>query len=244
MNSRIYRLIPRQTGGYHRGKVSLGVMTSVLFACMVLISIAAPSSSAGRGPNHLVPIPAYNYCCYGYEDIVRKTLIKDRFPEAWMMVLPSFTPEYAVVLRKVEPEDSTGVYYELEYAAAEQQIYNLMDVRDGIMDLDPRKDVKVNRQVTRLPNDLAANLVDTWKAIILQTKYAEDWPGGLDGEIYEFYVYCSYFGETWSPDSGIPKMMVDCGHLLIDYVKGSDSDRPKIEDRLRRSIAEIEKALD
>ncbi len=244
MNSCIRRPISKQAGRYLREKVNSGIKIYILFACIVLVFTAAPSSPSDHTPEYLEPVRPYCGILGGYTNLVFRALIGDRYPEAWMIARPSFQPEYAVLLRKGDLKDSTGVHYDVEYAVAEQEVWHWKDAGDGTKTLDPRENVVVSRQVARLPDELATSVLDTWKAVILKTRYVEkDWIG-LDGVTYEFYSSPDFYGQTWSPDSGIPKMMVDCGELLIEYAKGSDSDRPKITDQIRELIAEMEKAIE
>jgi hypothetical protein len=210
----------------------------VLMAALGFL-LAASSVSARDEPNHLEPIPAYDHWLDGYAQIVFRTLIEHRFPEVWMIALPSFRPEYAVILRRVEPEDSSEAYYELEYAIAEQPIWNHKDVGNSTYVHDFRDDVAVDRHLARLPVDVAHNLVDSWKFVVRQTRYAEEDRLVCDGVYYDFYASPLLFGETWSPESGIPKMMVDCGELLIQYVESASQDRTEILGQMQNLIRKL-----
>lgn len=223
-----------------RSKVSI-VIVGVLLA---LSSIVV----AGDRPNHLVPIDAYDLYGKGYAELVFRTLVKDRYPKIWMIVRPSFGREYAVILKRVEPKDSSSIYYELEYARAEKKIWYRKDIGDGTKILDLRKDVDVERHVIRLQDNVAKNLVESWEAVLRKTRYAENDVLRIDGVGYEFYArsnhsFLDLFGQTWSPKSGIPKMMVDCGDLLIEIVKSSASDRESLIVKTMELTKELREAV-
>ncbi len=197
----------------------------ILLGVLTWLAISSLGVFAKDELNHLEPVPAYDHSRTDYEQTVFKALIDDNWPDAWMIVRPSFRPEYAVVLRKVSEESGDSVRYELEYAEADQQIWNWREAGDGTQVIDLRKDVAVTRQTASLPTGCAERLMETWHGVLLQTTYAaKDWVG-LDGIMYEFYVRPDIFGQTWSPKSGMPRMMVDCGELLIAYVAGDDESR-------------------
>jgi hypothetical protein len=62
-----------------------------------VLSFSGTSFAQHSSPNHLVPIPAYDQD--GYDQAVFHALIGGGLPKLWMVCKPSFSPEYAVILR-------------------------------------------------------------------------------------------------------------------------------------------------
>lgn len=193
----------------------------------LLLTLSSNANSA-ESPNHLQPVVPYNHGGDNYYRIVFNTLIKDVLPEAWMLVRPSFRPEYAVILRKASANDTNITEYALEYAVVEKPIWNWKDVGGGQYALDLQDDVKVERQTVRFPETEAEELISVWQAVVKQTKYADKVWVGRDGVSYDFYVQPALFGGTWSPESGAPLLMVNCGELLIQYVMVGDAVREEV----------------
>lgn len=218
----------------------------VLVAAVGFLLVAASFLVAGDRPNHLEPIQAYNHLQFldEYYHLVFSTLVKDYRPSIWMVVEPSFRPEYAMILREVVSEDSTETFFELEYAVATEPIWNYDEHEDGTLEPDPRRNANVERKTARLDQEVARDVIGSWEIVLKQTRYAEkDW-GGCDGVTYKFYASPDIFGQTWSPDSGVPKMIVECGELLVRYATSGDSEQNDLLDQISKLSAELRKAVD
>ncbi len=201
--------------------------------------VLRPDAKAQYTPESMAPIKPYDHSGAGYHEVVFKTLIKDPWPSLWMMVRPSFRVEYAVILRKIE-DNGYRFHYELEYAVAEEHIWNWTDINDSVSILDLRENVGVARKTAIIPNEIAERILNIWSEVLKKkTRYSEKELLLADGVVYEFYIRPYYFAGTWSPEAGLPKIMVDCGELLIQYVTAEEDDRDGILgqiDELLKSI--------
>jgi hypothetical protein len=233
---------------------------------MKLVHIAplfAAASCFGQmsNPNHLEPITPLDD---GYRQLVFDTLLSKpavqswmssggmiaprptdpdksrtiREPQVWMIGLPSFSPEYAVILYsefelpdlqnggKWDPDDKRR--WILEVATATQRIWHWKEHPQGYVgpvELDPRRNVKVERIDIPVEKHIAIKLEEAWTAVTRQTRYPDkQYGGGADGETYQFYAgRC--FGETWSPTDGLPAALVQSAENLIKIAKAAPEKR-------------------
>lgn len=211
---------------------------------LVLVVIATVPGVGSETPNHLEPIRRdVNVSLSGYDQLVFRTLVREPEPVAWMIVKPSFFPEYAVIL-SINAPDSAEPYYQLQHAVVREKIWSYKKVDKKTLELDLKSDVGVDRQAARLSAEAADQLIGAWSAVLKKTRPADRdkrW-AGLDGVTYEFYVSGDLNGKTWSPKSGVQKLMVDCGELLIEYVKAEDKARDELIQRLSALCGEIQAA--
>jgi len=211
-----------------------------MISFLTLVLVSAHAAVACDWPNHLEPITPYDVYGTGYEQCVYETLVWDCSPEAWMIARPSFRSEYAIVLRKTPTGDSSEPHYTLEYAIAQQPIWNDRKAEGGQLEVDLRRNVTVDRQIVNQDPATTEKLLSTWRAVIEQTAYGDNECMGLDGETYDFYVHFDLFGGTWSPKTEVPRLMVESGQLLIEYVTATKvEEREKITDRLRRLLDKL-----
>jgi len=198
--------------------------------------------------NHLTPITAYNDD--GYDQAVFKSLIGNVDAEMWMIVRPSFSAEYAIILyHEVEYKKKDGEIpsspkitkeeWVLEKVEAKDKIFAWKDIgnRKSVLDIHPTKDlIKKKAIIKRGELDLVSK---AWKAAIRGTRYPDSVHPGLDGTTYQFYSKYDLFGETWSPNDGIPKKLVESGRLLEHLLSVEKEKRTSLIVKLNNIAQEI-----
>ena len=180
-------------------------------------------------PDHLVPVPAYEHDDYG--NSVFHTLIKQRLPELYMIVRPSFSVEYAVSIGSIWSEGfpKKRLRYEIEYTEAKRPIWNWKQLPGGRTSvLDIKRDTPINSVKFEIPQQAAEQLIAAWKHVLYETKYPRNPTLGCDGTTYEFYAHYNLFGSTWSPGSGSPLLMVELGDALVEYARSEPQTRQQI----------------
>ncbi|MBI5397821.1 MAG: hypothetical protein HZA91_21180 [Verrucomicrobia bacterium] len=201
---------------------------------LLLCLNCAPTENTN--PNHLEPVRAYDPLLDGYTQTVFASLIGKTFPELWMVCTPSFSREYAVILRS-EPVNSQADNpggstdrrkWTLELATAAEQIWHHKEYPKGYkgpMELDHRKDVRVDRKRIEIDQSLAQELKKCWMAALRKTRYPDKDYRGADGATYQFYCDFDYFGETWSPTTGVPANLVALADRLGKLVRSAPNER-------------------
>lgn len=217
------------------------------------VSVDLPASEAPN-PNHLEPIPAYDP--NGYDQAVYRSLLGVEASDAWMIGKPSFSPEYAVILRHSRKvDDPFDVKIEsqrwvLEYVEAKKQIWQWKELDGGRLVEGRRsfegKDLELHIRVTEDLNkwsveitpEMAEAILSAWEAVVERTRYSDDSYRGMDGITYQFYCRYGLFGEIWTPSTGVPRMLTELGHELCALVKADTRDRKThIETSLRLANA-------
>jgi hypothetical protein len=219
---------------------------------LILLSILSFASTAfGQRPNHLVPIPAYEPD--GYDQAVFHALIGGGLPELWMVCEPSFSPEYALILRSeaLDPKAANRRGGEkrkwiLEVATATKQIWHKKEDRPGVLELDLLRDVPVDRKRIEIDEPLAKALKAAWDAVLRLTRYPDEDQTPLGGVMYQFYAHYNRFGQTWTPtardraillwrflypgppETGLPADIVALGERLMNVVDRSPVERQSI----------------
>lgn len=208
---------------------------------LLVLSVLALSSNAGERPNHLEPLDPASYA---YDHLVYEKLLPKGLPLAWMLVKPSFFKEYSVTLVLITEDSEAGEdSCQLQYRIVKEKIWGHKKLGDGQMELDLKYDVEVELQTAILPMYAAGLLLDTWEAVLRKTRYPDERDIGLDGTTYEFNS-SFFYGKTWSPKSGVPKLMVDCGELMIEYVKADEEKREKCLTRLNHTLRKLQEELE
>lgn len=184
-------------------------------------------------PNHLEPVPAYDLD--GYDQAVFSSFIGKRRPALWMIVKPSFESEYAIILdRGLEPGQ-----WNIEYAVAKRSIWRWKKIDSGARILDIHPTNEIEKHCLIVPDNFACQIKNAWLSVLKQTRYPIKDYRALDGVVYQFYCEDYYFGEIWSPTSGIPKMLSDLGLGLRDLAKSQDSERNEIQKKCLELVNEI-----
>jgi hypothetical protein len=186
-------------------------------------------------PNHLEPIAPYDSLDDCYHQAVFTSLIGKSYTFLWMIERPSFTEEYAVVLRydakhdpndarpAEKPEAKRGRWY-IERVAPKEKIWRWKSFDDGHLELDIKPTEDVERHRAYITEESAKALQEAWESTLLLTRYGETRVLGLDGTSLEF---CSgdLFGETWSPKTGLPAMLADLGRKLSTVALSDENNR-------------------
>lgn len=209
----------------------------MMFLLMTLAAMIASPQTTVQDPNFLEPIPVYSPDDY-YQTVYR-ALIGDVTGMLWVVSMPGFPNEYSLVLRCTdqnsgENNDSKGVMRKeccIEFSMASESIWHWKEMPSGYtgqMHLDLRKNVKVERKSCNIDAALADEIQKAWRAVLMRTKYASNYWRGFDGDTYHFYCHPNYFGETWSPEIGLPAMLVDLALQLRKAVENEGPQRSKI----------------
>ena len=189
------------------------------------ISVAAEAGDVR--PDHLEPIPAYDPD--GYNQAVYKSLLGSKPAEGWMIGLPSFSPEYAVVLRCVskyaKSQGTKSESWRVEYSIAKNKIYRSKTMKNGVMKLDIKVTDEVDRYSVEVSEDFVRHILGAWRSVLQETHYPTEYSGGLDGETFQFCCVPNLFGETWSPSSGKLKIMTDLGAELGELARSDEGAR-------------------
>jgi hypothetical protein len=222
-------------------------LTVAIVALQVLSASAEPvpeqkSTVAKMTEPHLLPVAPYPDA---YLKTVRDTLIGDRRSDFWMLVLPSFSPEYALIVTSTPAPSGGGTKkYEMRWVQAISQIWlkfhhdNKIDLRRSL-----KRPVDLKQTVISLPPETSGKLRLAWLETLRGVRY--DIPKGdierivLDGTTYEFFASPSYFGTTWSPHGGAPRKLVDLGECLISSVRASEVERVSRLESCTRIAMEI-----
>lgn len=218
------------------------------FVLLLLIALfTAPVVIAGEPPNHLEPTVPYGWTgdLAEYGRIVHKRLIGDREALLWMLVHPAFTPQYSVMMDLAATHgDSIGTYCRLRTFAFNENIWYWKE-REGEKQSEFALDssVVVERRTASLPAEIGSSILELWERVLKGTRYPEEPTIGLDGVTYQFCATGMY-GKTWSPKSGVPKLMVDCGELMIEYVKAEEKKREECLQRLNELLKQLQKELE
>lgn len=151
------------------------------------------------------------------------------------IVFPSFSPEYALAIKK---EDDKYVVVHLQ---TKNQVWS------GYNETENGRDYNVNRCEKVINSDLAKRILAIWKIMLLNTKYNEDPISGLDGTTYHFSMRShnrygwSFAGKAWSPEENSKVgLYVDISDRLISFCKDESNSTSNIND----TINELNKKLE
>ncbi|MBB5353472.1 hypothetical protein HNR46_003733 [Haloferula luteola] len=196
-------------------------------------AVDAKYSEPPSNPNHLEPLPAYDPD--GYDQAVFRSLIGDDPGELWMIGKPSFCPEYAVIIRHevvyAKSDDPFDRRIEsekwiVERAEAKKQIWQWKELEEGrsVLDIKVTKDVVRSR--AEITKEFASQMFSAWQSVLQRTRYPDEDYRGLDGATFQFYCHYNLFGEVWTPQTGLPRMLTDLGFQLAEVATATDEDRP------------------
>ena len=209
-----------------------------------------PMQAVQATPNHLEPIAPYDSLETGYHQAVFTSLVGKYWTSLWMIERPSFLEEYAVVLRYDDeydpngtrptgkPQAKRGQWY-VERVAPREKIWRWKAIDDVHLELDIKPTEDVERHRAYLTEDFAKTLREAWLTTLQLTRYAENRLKGLDGTTLEF-CYDGLFGQTWSPQTGLPAMLTDLGRKLSSIALSEEKNRAWLlaeADSLARKIA-------
>ncbi|CAN5687858.1 hypothetical protein BH11VER1_BH11VER1_33630 [soil metagenome] len=200
--------------------------------------------------NHLEPISPYDPS--GYDQAVFRSLIGEDLGQLWMVVKPSFSPEYAIVLRqKVKLKPTTDPFaaeiesekWTIEFVEAKKQIWRSEYLDRGRLQLDINVTHDVVRHHAEVPDVFAKTIAETWESVLKQTRYPIDAVSGFDGVTYQFYSKYGFYGETWTPSTGVPLMMTELGLKLGEIAKASDKQRAQLISESQEIAKKIDAAI-
>ncbi len=169
--------------------------------------------------NHLEPVPAYDSS--GYNQAVFKSLIGNIRAKLWMVVRPSFSKEYAIILYEHKNE------WRLEKVTAKEKIWAWKKADEGRFVLDIKTTKAVDRKFTIVDKEKLHKIVLAWNSALKTTRYSENNLQGMDGTTYQFYSHYQTFGQTWSPTEGLPLFLVNLGKKLEEIVTIDKTEREK-----------------
>jgi hypothetical protein len=152
-----------------------------------------------------------------------------------MVYLPSFDPEECLVLHEAKGDRPT---YTLVHTRADRNIWYSMAQNS---DDGKPKPVHVRRREVDLPPDLAGRVCRIWERMLRGVRYPTRDPdfAVMDGTRVEFWRR-GMFGDTYEPERGAPKLLVELGRSLIDYCSASEDHRP----RARRDVEQKCRSLE
>lgn len=211
------------------------------------------SIGVGSAQEHLVPEPDTFGQAIEYHEKVRHLFDEGFRPEVFLRVVifESFSTESVIGIRKVSSgfeafslraKTSIGDTDLLKYYE-EGKIF-LLD-RDGnqtpgveteeYQNLKRRtpadfRDIAVERSQRRLSKATVDEVVDIWRAMLLETRYSKKFREGKDGTNYYFAIRdlnwgVSMSGRVWSPDkSSRTRLLVQLAESLKDYIESKITD--------------------
>jgi len=194
-----------------------------------------PAVELPRNPNHLEPIPAYDPD--GYNEAVFRSLIGDDPGELWMIGKPSFSLEYAVIIRHVityarsDGDSDRKIESEkwmVEYVEPKKQIWHWKELGGGRSVLDINVTKEVTRRQAEVSKEFSSIMSGAWTSVLRKTRYPDKEYRGCDGTAFQFYCHYDLFGEIWNPNSGLPEMLTELGCKLGEVAKSEAQDRPKL----------------
>jgi hypothetical protein len=202
-------------------------------------------------PDRVISVMEYplGYINSNYKQSL-KTFDIDCQPEIGTFVFPSFTPNYALTLKDVKTRDTVHWYYELEYSITMENESRFKNDPDWKMNQKYKYGNPIEHHTAYLPDSAAKTLIELWTEVLKDTKYINKDKCGFDsttgiitvccdGTNYDFFVKPTNFKETWSPDSGVAKAMVDLTDLLVKYVQSDSKKRDHIWKKAQMKIEEI-----
>lgn len=189
-------------------------------------------------PNHLEPIAPYRSVDTGYHQAVFTSLVGKYWTSLWMIERPSFSEEYAVVLRyddEYDPNDTRpverseakrGRWY-IERVAPKEKIWRWKVIDNVHLELDIKPTEDVERHRAYITEDFAKALEEAWLSTLQLTRYGETRMTGLDGTTLEF-CFGDLFGQTWSPKTGLPTMLAGLGRKLSSITIAEEKNRASL----------------
>ncbi len=185
-------------------------------------------------PNHLLPLQSDDP--YSYHRATAMSLVGRQRALLWMIAYPSFSPEYAVVIRQIEAATNNVGSAEDKLLEQGQWIVEYVEVKNKIWGNSGQilSDAEVSENVKRwqvpVTEDFAMNIREAWVRVLKLTRPpTRRGLSGKDGTTFEFYAYPNLSGQTWSPTTVLPKNFVKLGHRLRDLAWSLPEDREALQ---------------
>lgn len=205
----------------------------------LIVSLFAVTLWASE-PAHLEPVHPLEGD--GYYINVHRQLVGNRSGD-WVLVLGSFAPEFAVLLRSERvPGEAKTFRHVIEVATARKEISYREETPGGMLHLRYDRQVQVDRVSKEVSPSVTQALGLASVATLRDTRYAERPRIGLDGATY-LISYDRRLGKTWSPHAGKPASLVSAWHALADYVTAkTPEDEAKAMTRFHAALREFDNA--
>ncbi len=229
------------------------VVTLLMLTVTLESSVAATRQSAlafldhRADPNYLVAVRPGDP--YGYTRAVVTSLIGKQRTLLWMVAQPSFSPEYAVVLKQTEYEQDSAApltnrqakrrQWVIEYAVAEEKIWQSREIGGGLSEPDIKPTEDVSRHQVVVTRDFAMKIRDAWLGVLKLTKHPHKPSLGIDGITFLFYCHCNFVGEIWTPRIGLPAELFELGRKLGEVARSGESDREVLKEQCLDLAASI-----
>lgn len=191
-------------------------------------------------PDHLVPVNPYpGQWLVRYTDELRARLELESSFLAQMVVMPSFSGEYAVRLQSaqdINPTDTSAKFW-LTCSAADKNIWQAMAEGNG------EKKVSIAVTKAEISGPLVERIEQLWNRMLYGTRYFETNAAMTDGTTVEFGIWQVY-GKTHSPmERKSPALFIALGESLISYCKATPAGRPAAAKEIESKAAQLEQYL-
>lgn len=168
----------------------------------------------------------------GYVAAMKKVLLGDTEPEAYIIWATFTMGETAVSLRK------DGALWRVRASSVDEPIWRWKDLPDGDSVLDFHTDQPVAAAERELPGDLAREVIDSWHSVLLRTRAQPKSTLAMDGTVYTFHAG-DLDAEDANLDCGVGVLMLQIGVSMWKYARADPISRWSLRTRTRRLIARI-----
>jgi hypothetical protein len=232
---------------------TLLIWEALILAASVHVSAAdfyEVTHSKGE-PKYLVPVRMSEH-----EQWIAKYLFVTDGDLGRMVEMPSFEPESCISVHANIPKSLIEKYgpdrlflvpdeektYVMTLTTVLTSFSNSRASNDGLTN-----EVRVSRIDRPISLDLAVAIQRVWGKALRLTCYAPNYPGGYDGVTYQFSVWVKgagvLEGETWTPQSGLPRELVDVGRKLIAFVRQDAKGKEMTEQELIKKLKKLESKI-
>ena len=187
--------------------------------CFVLFAIFV-GRIFGAEPAYLEPVSAFDRD--DYIQAVYKLLVQKTESRLWMINLPSFVPEYAILVRRqCDTADPKQFQFFIEVAQPESPIFGWADDGDGTSHVVYDEKVAIERKSKLLTDSDVQLLARAAFEVLKKTRIPEFPRQGCDGETF---IFCldSLAGKIWCPDFGEPALLEKAWSALASFVRAKD----------------------
>jgi tetratricopeptide (TPR) repeat protein len=190
-----------------------------------------------------------------------------------VLVLPSFSPEYAVGIRensgtftifRLSPVKQLWRYKILEdlkagrggkvvetYIEGDKKRRKVISAEERIAKIEAEypkdfRDVEIKRCEVQINSDLAKSIIEIWEKMLLQTRYVKKNGLGLDGATYHFSMLSMSAMNVLAGKTWSPSAKSKTGKLVkISYwmEKMCMTDNNKLEKELKNHVEELKYCL-
>ena len=202
-------------------------------------------------PKYLVPVDGG---WYEDEEQIAKYLFVTDGDFGRMVGKVSFEPEFCLSVHADIPKSSIEKHREQSLVPDEEKTYvmTLTLALESIWDSrasnnGQTNEIKVSRIDRSISLDLAVAIQRVWGKALQLTRYASGSHGGYDGATYQFSVWVRGLGimqgETWTPQRGLPRELVNMGNDLIAFVRQDAKGKQMTEQELIKKLKKLESKI-